>query len=136
MAHFFLVMFLVRLVVASRHEAGHGKSEIDDDGYMTEVTMENLQKTQMLLEAEIRELYAQKDMLAAENVKLRAENAKLKGGSALLEYEGKKNSQWRQGHVANLGSVAREGTNALPAVVLLVAMPKTSGAAGSNPMIE
>mmetsp|Transcript_49103 Transcript_49103/g.97570 ORF Transcript_49103/g.97570 Transcript_49103/m.97570 type:complete len:131 (-) Transcript_49103:71-463(-) len=87
MAHFFLVMFLVRLVVASRHEAGHGKSEIDDDGYMTEVTMENLQKTQMLLEAEIRELYAQKDMLAAENVKLRAENAKLKGGSALLEYE-------------------------------------------------
>mmetsp|Transcript_8447 Transcript_8447/g.15908 ORF Transcript_8447/g.15908 Transcript_8447/m.15908 type:complete len:96 (-) Transcript_8447:122-409(-) len=52
---------------------------------MTEVTMDNLQKTQSLLEAEIRDLHAQKDTLAAENLKLKPEIVKLTGGTVLVE---------------------------------------------------
>mmetsp|Transcript_90202 Transcript_90202/g.179467 ORF Transcript_90202/g.179467 Transcript_90202/m.179467 type:complete len:134 (-) Transcript_90202:120-521(-) len=84
MARLLLAMFLLRLVGAVRSTQDNN-FEISELGSMTEVTMDNLQKTQLLLEAEIRELHEQKDTLAAENVKLKADIAKLKGGTLLEE---------------------------------------------------
>mmetsp|Transcript_90201 Transcript_90201/g.179465 ORF Transcript_90201/g.179465 Transcript_90201/m.179465 type:complete len:134 (-) Transcript_90201:120-521(-) len=84
MARLLLAMFLLRLAGAGRSTQDNN-IEISELGSMTEVTMENLQKTQLLLEAEIRELHEQKDTLAAENVKLKADIAKLKGGTLLEE---------------------------------------------------
>merc|ERR1719362_1454496 len=76
-----LAMFLLRIVGAFRDLNHNTDMEQEEFSKMTELTMENLQKTQLLLEEDLREVHAQKDTLAAENERLKAEIAKFKGGT-------------------------------------------------------